>query len=144
MKFLVYNTMLVAVLMSLFGLPLLGSKMISYQDEDEYSPIVLGAKHIENNAVRISGKEPVEIVAQFDYTVNLSGSSTEETIYDVVPAEYLNDDYEVVLITPLDVQNQGVYASLDRESGTSGDVLFVTSGNLKKPLAFPLTILVFE
>jgi hypothetical protein len=144
MKRVIYNTGLVLVLMAVFALPLMGFGFVSYQEE---TPEVLGLSTVKStnvnaSAVSNSNKAP-EVVEQFEYEVVLSRDSSQQTLYDVMPAAYLNSQNKFIVFIPQEFKDKGISVSLD-QSDDSLDLNFASDSELTRSLTIPATILVLN
>lgn len=140
MKLLFKNAALIFVLAGLIGFPSLGFGMMKFQPE---SPVVLGVAAspvwVEKQVVKVDG-EKVGVVGEFNLNLNLS-EENRQTFYDVVPEEYLGEDYEYYIVVPADAKEAGVSASVV-SNGTSADLLLTATKEVPQTLS--LTVLVLR
>lgn len=138
MKKLAYNTGLVFALTAFFALPLLGFGFITYEEDSD--PTVLGTTTTYNNVKR---NADLTIREQFEYEVVLAENADEQTLYDVVPFSYVNNQNKFVVFIPKEFKDQGILAELVKKN-SSLDLVFTSENSLNTSLEFPATILVLN
>lgn len=144
MKKVFYNTGLVIVLMAVFAVPLMGFGFVSYQEE---TPEVLGINTVKfakaNPTVAVKSNLTPEVIEQFEYEVVLSKESSQQTLYDVMPAAYLNSENDFIVFIPQEFKDRGIVVSLTRNED-SLDLNFASDTELTRSLTIPATILVLN
>ena|SRR3989344_441890 len=94
------NSGLVLVLAGLLTLPLVGFQSLKYQPE-VVPQNVLGAKTIQQP------KSEIKMVDQIDLNLYFS-KDLNQKFYNVLPENYLESDYKVVVVYPVEIKDQGV------------------------------------
>lgn len=140
MKTILKNTMLVAVLAGLFAMPLGGFGFIGLNEKTpESSAQVLG---VQSFTPARSYSDDYALVSQIELELNLSDSSTQ-TFYNVIPEEFLTNQYKQILVIPNEYKEDGVIALIENNSLSADIVLNLNNPDLEGK-SIPVTILILS
>lgn len=115
------SSFFVAVLAGLLAFPFAGFGVLEYPVSDS-NPVVTGQTAAVLGATTIPVRTQaslgnIDIVHQEDLTLSLSGA-TEQKFYNVLPEEYVDGNYEIVVVVPNDVKDEGLTATLIKSEKT--------------------------
>ena len=126
------SSFFVAVLAGLLAFPFTGFGLIAYVPEpadtaSSYAA-VLGVSNIPVKTNASLGD--IDIIHQEDLTLNLS-ADIEQKFYNVLPEEYVAGNYEIVVVVPNEIKEQGVTAVLSKSALTYDLVVDLASDGLQ-------------
>jgi hypothetical protein len=126
------SSFFVAILAGLLAFPFAGFGIIGYEPEEtapsNLTAAVLGASTIPVRSAASLGD--IDIVHQEDLTLAL-GKDTEQKFYNVLPEEYVTGNYEIVVVVPNDVKEQGLTATLTKSDLTYDLDVKLTNNDLE-------------
>lgn len=138
MKNVLKNSMLVAVLAGLFALPLGGFGFIELQDVTPQAQ-VLG---IQSFPAATNYAGDYNLVAQVEVELNLGDTSTQ-SFYNVIPEEFLSEDYKHLLIIPNEIKETGLTASVE-DNQLTADIIIQLNDSGMEGETIPATILILS
>ncbi len=127
------SSFFVAVLAGLLAFPFAGFGLMEYSPSsiattESQMAAVLGVSNLPVRTSESLGN--IDIVHQEDLTLNLS-SDTEQKFYNVLPEEYVAGNYEIVVVVPNEVKEQGLTASLTKSDLTYDLVVELSNDELE-------------
>jgi len=109
MKRLIRNSALIFVLSFVFAFPFVSFRFADYKKNDPQ--IVLSSKNEVLGASEEKSPFGVDVIDKVDLELNL-GKNNVEKFYNVIPEEYLDEKYQVIVVVPGEYSKKGLAASL--------------------------------
>jgi hypothetical protein len=139
------SSFFVAVLAGILAFPFTGFGLIEYSPSQTATAegqmaSVLGVSNIPVRTHDSLGN--INIVHQEDLTLNLS-SDMDQKFYNVLPEEYVAGNYEIIVVVPNDVKEQGLTAGLVKSELTY-DLIVKLSGDELEYHTVDLSLLVIS
>lgn len=126
------SSFFVAILAGLLAFPFAGFGIIQSSPEEPVSTIqtaaVLGVSTVPVHSSATLGD--IDIVHQEDLTLVLGGD-VEQKFYNVLPEEYVAGNYEIVVVVPNEVKEQGLTATLSKSEHTYDLVVKLSNNDLE-------------
>ncbi len=125
------SSFLVAVLAALFAFPFSGFGLIAQAPEvkaNQDMAMVLGATTLPVKSAASLGD--IDIIHQEDLSLILGGDK-EQVFYNVLPEEYVSGNYEIVVVVPNEVKDQGLTAKLEKSENTYDLKVKLTNSGLE-------------
>lgn len=131
MKTALKSSLFVAILAGLMVFPFSGFGLMEFSPEEPsvvQTASVLGASDV---AVRSRDSiKNINVVHQEDLTLNLSADSTQK-FYNVLPEEYVSNQYEIIVVVPNELKDEGLTASLSKSELTYDLEVELENSNLE-------------
>ena len=125
------SSFFVAVLAGLLAMPFAGFGLMEYSPNEAPSNQTAAVLGVSNIPVKSSSSlGDIDIIHQEDLTLNLS-SDTEQKFYNVLPEEYVSGNYEIVVVVPNEIKEQGLVATLSKSQLTYDLVVRLTDDELE-------------
>lgn len=125
------SSFFVAVLAGLLAMPFAGFGLMEYKPNEVPSNQTASVLGVSNIPVRSSASlGEIDIIHQEDLTLNLS-DDTEQKFYNVLPEEYVSGNYEIVVVVPNEIKDQGLVATLSKSQLTYDLVVKLTDHELE-------------
>lgn len=138
MKVIFKNSMLVTILAGIFVLPMFGFGLFGYPELKE-SPSVLG---VSSDTQQIQKKTIV--IEQLDLKLSISYESIQK-FYDVIPEEYLSNEYTQYVVAPQELSESGfTFELVDNDLSKDLIVEYSGSSSSSKPQIIDLPILIIK